>query len=143
MVLLDSLRVVGHRHIDGDHIADMAGARIVEEALGARLPQRIVGMGDGRTGGNGRHDLGAGGIAHRRQLGRCTDIFDAGPRAEQAAKRAAQQRGSEILERDLRMANSYFRAVSWLGAAGIGPGGMAGPVARTVPAPVTTALTMR
>jgi len=74
---------VGHRDFHRDHIADMHGARIVKEALRARLPQRVVGMGDRRGARNFGHDLGACGIADRRKLGGFADISNRS-NAEQA-----------------------------------------------------------
>ena len=54
-------------------------------------------IGAGR--GNVRHDLGAGGIAHRRQLGGLADIFECRSSAEQADKRrAGQQQGGDFQE---------------------------------------------
>ena len=68
---------IGNRDIDGDDVADMAGAGVVEETLGARLPQRIIVMADRGQRRNGGHELGVGGVAHRRQFRRFADPLDA------------------------------------------------------------------
>ena len=80
------LRSVGDRDVDRDDVADMAGARIGEEAVRAGVPERIGLTRRGRRGGHRQLHLALLRIGDRRELRRCADILDAIDRA------AARQR---------------------------------------------------
>ena len=70
--------------------------------------------------GNRGHDLGVGGIAHRRQFRAPRRYSGCGPPPSRPTAKPRQRAVAEILNRDLRMRQSYCARRCWLAGAEMG-----------------------